>query len=181
MKNQLGAIKTNLELYRVVMGGSGGYRRLPGGSDHFSWHTDRHIIIIYISSSLLTVRQRRFRASSNQSKTSFHNFATRQHLCPHCDHDSCHCRVQYDWPRMRRQFSYLKKSVIRKVFNIWLSDICWTWVAYVPSKSKDSTPSKLCGKSENCWLGWCNFFFISASIFGRRVPGFMPNFKFIGQ
>ena len=36
MKNQSGTIKTNLELNRVVMGGSGGYRRLPGGSDHFS-------------------------------------------------------------------------------------------------------------------------------------------------
>ena len=35
-KNQSGTIKTNLELERVVMGGSGGYRRLPGGSDHFS-------------------------------------------------------------------------------------------------------------------------------------------------
>ena len=36
MKNQSGTIKTNLELYRVVMGGSGGNRRLTGGSDHFS-------------------------------------------------------------------------------------------------------------------------------------------------
>ena len=27
---------------------TGGYRRLPGGSDHFSWHTDKHCIIIYI-------------------------------------------------------------------------------------------------------------------------------------
>ena len=35
MKNQFGTIKTNPELYRVVMGGSGGYRRLPGGSDDF--------------------------------------------------------------------------------------------------------------------------------------------------
>ena len=33
MKNQSGTIKTNLELDRVLMGGSGGYRRLPGGSD----------------------------------------------------------------------------------------------------------------------------------------------------
>ena len=48
MKNQSGAIKTNLELYRVVMGGSGGYRRLTGGSDDFSLQTDRHFIIIYI-------------------------------------------------------------------------------------------------------------------------------------
>ena len=36
MKNQSATIKTNPELYRVVMGGSGGYRRLPGGSAHFS-------------------------------------------------------------------------------------------------------------------------------------------------
>ena len=36
MKNKSGTIKTNPELYRVVMGGSGGYRRLPGGSDDFS-------------------------------------------------------------------------------------------------------------------------------------------------
>ena len=40
MKNQSGTIKTNLELYRVVKGGSGGYRRLPGGSAHFSLQTD---------------------------------------------------------------------------------------------------------------------------------------------
>ena len=44
MKNQSGTIKTNLELNRVVMGGSGGYRRFPGGSDHFSWQTDRHTL-----------------------------------------------------------------------------------------------------------------------------------------
>ena len=44
MKNQSGTIKTNLELDRVVMGGSSGYRRLPGGSDHFSWHTDRQTL-----------------------------------------------------------------------------------------------------------------------------------------
>ena len=36
MKNQSRTIKTNLELYKVVMGGSGGYRRLSGGSDDFS-------------------------------------------------------------------------------------------------------------------------------------------------
>ena len=63
MKNQSWTIKTNLELDRVVLGGSGGYRRLPGGSAHFSWHTHMHhniyIIIIAIiirlplSSSLL--------------------------------------------------------------------------------------------------------------------------------
>ena len=41
MKNQSGTIKTNLELYKVVIGGSGGYRRLPGGSAHFSLQTDR--------------------------------------------------------------------------------------------------------------------------------------------
>ena len=49
MKNQSGTIKTNLELDRVVMGGSGGYRRLTGGSDHFSLQTHRQtLIIIYI-------------------------------------------------------------------------------------------------------------------------------------
>ena len=40
MKNQSElwkTMKTNLELYRVV---TGGYRRLQGGSDHFSWQTD---------------------------------------------------------------------------------------------------------------------------------------------
>ena len=51
MKNQSGTIKTNPELYRVVMGGSGGYRRLPARSDHFSLQTHRHFIIIYISPS----------------------------------------------------------------------------------------------------------------------------------
>ena len=44
MKNQSGTIKTNLELDRVVMGGSGGYRRLPGGSDHFSLQTNTHTL-----------------------------------------------------------------------------------------------------------------------------------------
>ena len=33
------------------MGSSGGHRKLPGGSDHFSLHTDKHCIIIYISPS----------------------------------------------------------------------------------------------------------------------------------
>ena len=41
MKNESGTIKTNLELYRMVMGGSGGYRRLPGGSDDFLLQTYR--------------------------------------------------------------------------------------------------------------------------------------------
>ena len=50
MKNQSGAIKTNLELYRVVMGDSGGYRRLTGGSDDFPLQTDRQTLYhnIYI-------------------------------------------------------------------------------------------------------------------------------------
>ena len=54
MKNQSGTIKTNLELYRVVMGGSGGYRRLTGGSDDFSLQTNtqtlHHNIYIIIMS-----------------------------------------------------------------------------------------------------------------------------------
>ena len=60
MKNQSGTIKTNLELDRVVMGGSGGYRGLPGGSAHFSLQTNRqtlhhkiYIIIIIISAHTL--------------------------------------------------------------------------------------------------------------------------------
>ena len=44
MKNQSGTIKTNLELYRVVMGGSVGHRRLPGGSAHFSLQTNRQTL-----------------------------------------------------------------------------------------------------------------------------------------
>ena len=61
MKNQSGTIKTNLELDRVVMGGSGGYRRLPGGSDHFSLQTntqtDTHhnIYIIIIITIIILV------------------------------------------------------------------------------------------------------------------------------
>ena len=43
-------MKSNLELYRGVWVVTGGYRRLPERSVHFSWHTDRHCIIIYISS-----------------------------------------------------------------------------------------------------------------------------------
>ena len=59
MKNQSGTIKTNLELYRVVKGGSGGYRRLPGGSAHFSLHTNRqtlhHNIYIIIITITITI------------------------------------------------------------------------------------------------------------------------------
>lgn len=104
-------------------------------SQHINYHSFPNIAPTTIpssSSSLLTMRQRRFRASSNQSKTSFHNFATRQHLCPpHCDHDSCHCCVQYDWPRMQRQFSYFKKVSQQdslQYMGVWyllnLSGIC---------------------------------------------------------
>ena len=50
IKNQSRTIKTNPGLYRVVRGGSGGYRRLPGGCDDFSLQTHTHCIIIYISS-----------------------------------------------------------------------------------------------------------------------------------
>ena len=63
MKNQSGTIKTNLELYRVVMGGSGGYRRLPGGSPHFSLQTDRqtlhhniYIVIVIIDIIIISLR-----------------------------------------------------------------------------------------------------------------------------
>ena len=60
MKNQSGAIKTNLELYRVVMGGSGGYRRLTGGSDDFSLQTNtqtlhHNIYIIIIIIIIITI------------------------------------------------------------------------------------------------------------------------------
>ena len=48
MTNQSGVIKTNLELYRVVMGGSGGYRKLPGGSDDFLLQTDKQTLHHYI-------------------------------------------------------------------------------------------------------------------------------------
>ena len=58
MKKQSGTTKTNLESYMVVMDGSGGYRRLPGGRAHFSWKTDRHFIIIYITSSSSTAQCR---------------------------------------------------------------------------------------------------------------------------
>ena len=57
MKNQSGTIKTNQELDRVVMGGSGGYRRLPGGSDDFSLQTELHhniYIIIILNESFST-------------------------------------------------------------------------------------------------------------------------------
>ena len=52
MKNQSGTIKTNLELDRVVMGGSG----VAGDSQEEVMifrdkHTNKHCIIIYISSS----------------------------------------------------------------------------------------------------------------------------------
>ena len=55
MKNQSRTIKTNVELDRVVMGGSGGYRRLPGGSDDFSLQTDTHTLHhnIYIMAAMM--------------------------------------------------------------------------------------------------------------------------------
>ena len=68
MKNQSGTIKTNLELDRVVMGGSGGYRRLPGGSDHFSLQTDTHFIIIYISSLLPTTSSSSMAGEESEKK-----------------------------------------------------------------------------------------------------------------
>ena len=53
--------KTNLEFWKPwkltwsCTGGlwvvTVGYRRLPGGSDHFLWQTHRHFIIIYISAA----------------------------------------------------------------------------------------------------------------------------------
>ena len=56
MKNQSGTIKTNLELDRLVMGGSGGYRRLPGGSDDFSLQTNTQTLHhnIYIITIIVT-------------------------------------------------------------------------------------------------------------------------------
>ena len=51
MKNQSGTVKNQENYHGVVQGVMGGYRRLPGGSDHFSLQTDTHFIIIYISSS----------------------------------------------------------------------------------------------------------------------------------
>ena len=59
MKNQSGTIKTNLELDRVVMGGSGGYRRLPGGSDHFSLQTHKQTLNhnIFITTIILTLQR----------------------------------------------------------------------------------------------------------------------------
>ena len=47
MKNQSRTIKTNPELYRVVMDSSGGHRRLPGESDHFSLQTNTASLYIY--------------------------------------------------------------------------------------------------------------------------------------
>ena len=47
------------------MGGSGGYRRLPGGSAHFSWHTHMHhnIYIIITITWLATVGSERRKRS----------------------------------------------------------------------------------------------------------------------
>ena len=56
MKNQSGTIKTNLELDRVVMGGSGGCKRLPGGSDDFLLQTELHHNIYIINIILLCWR-----------------------------------------------------------------------------------------------------------------------------
>ena len=62
MKNQSRTIKTNPELQRVVMGSSGGHRRLPRGSDDFSLQTDTqtlhhniYIIIIISPQSQLVI------------------------------------------------------------------------------------------------------------------------------
>ena len=68
IKTEMEPWKTNLEpsklTQRVVMGGSGGYRRLPGGSDHFSWQTDRqtHHHNIYI---MPASREQSFNVNAN--------------------------------------------------------------------------------------------------------------------
>ena len=62
MKNQSRTIKTNPELYRVVMGGSGGHRKLPGGSDDFrdtqthkqTLHHNIYIITIIIIAVIIS-------------------------------------------------------------------------------------------------------------------------------
>ena len=135
-------------------------------SQHINYHSFPKIAPTTIpssSSSLLTMRQRRFRASSNQSKTSFHSFATRQHLCPpHCDHDSCHCCVQYDWPRMQRQFSYLKKMHLNllKRFNCWLSRHILRYFFDIDSNTEGSIGLQLRRKKEGdsvrkmCGIFW---------------------------
>ena len=49
------------------MGGSGGYRRLPGGSDHFSWQTDRQT-----DTSPLYIYHHHHRQSTHKSKQKCH-------------------------------------------------------------------------------------------------------------
>ena len=81
MKNQSGTIKTNLELYRVFMGGSGGNRRLTGGSDHFSWQTNRQTLRhnIYIITCSIRCLAKGMRPSSSSSAEGNPSYWTNHH------------------------------------------------------------------------------------------------------
>ena len=58
------------------MGSSGGHRKLPGGSDHFSWHTDKHCIIIYISATVATSKS--FELVSSHARVTSIKFTKQQ-------------------------------------------------------------------------------------------------------
>ena len=154
MKNQSGAIKTNLELYRVVMGGSGGYRRLTGGSDDFSLQTHMHhdIYITIGVKNKSTLKQRHSRrkrtpahcgsTTSMQAATSIH--LTGQKLLP-----KLFCRLYVsvwkwqivrwidrlndikDWKwRTRGKYEDVMKMTITRMIK-WIavltSTLTWSW------------------------------------------------------
>ena len=63
------------------MGGSGGHRRLPGGSDHFSWQTDMHhniyiIILTSLLNGMLTHRSCSWSSSQSSSSTTSSSSST---------------------------------------------------------------------------------------------------------
>ena len=136
MENQSGAIKTNLELYRVVKGGSGGYRRLPGGSAHFSLQTnrqtDRHFIIIYISSPLL-LSLYRHRVANKRT-----DWFAKSHLSPRSCHPGLGLASKSDWEYLNNEpigkigkgalnlTFYLRIHVLIKIYGpIERNQNCW--------------------------------------------------------
>ena len=93
MKNQSRTIKTNPELYRVVMDSSGGHRRLPGGSDDFSLQTNRQTLHhnIYI---IMSINVHHHIQSSSLSRNPKGGIVQSSSLCPIIMSINVHYHVQ---------------------------------------------------------------------------------------
>ena len=156
MKNQSGTIKTNLELYKVVMGGSGGYGGLrwlqetPRRKCSFfvtDRKTDRHTcILIYISSSS-KCRLRRATPQILWSPRHSSTCADRPRLVPVNTKSQCNDRYK---DHLYGQLTRPRLAFIQSHANVWqLSRRSYLlmighYIAYFCS-SPDSTRSQLWG------------------------------------